>query len=77
MENKVEQTPNERVASCIKTIGQDLINRADDISRDINLVGSITIVGKIEAGEITNYDVVKNYRPLMYCEDMNPMNKEN
>ena len=77
MESKVEQTPNERVAACIKAIGQDLINRAYDISRDINLVGSITIVGKIEAGEITNYDVVKNYRPLMYCEDMNPMNKEN
>ena len=76
MAEEIEQTPNEKVADCIKSIGQDLINRADDISRDINLVGSITIIGKIEAGEIINYDVVKNYRPFMYCEDMNPKNKE-
>lgn len=56
-----EITVNNEVAKCIKAIGQDLINRADDISNDLENVSSITIYSKIAAGEIVNYDVTKNY----------------
>lgn len=56
-----EITANSEVAKCIKAIGQDLINRADDISNDIKDVSSITIYSKIVGGDIINYDVTKNY----------------
>ena len=58
-ENKI--TVNNEVAKCIKSIGQDLINRADDISNDLENVSSITIYSKIVGGDIINYDVTKNY----------------
>lgn len=52
---------NEEVSRCIKSIGQDLINRADDIARDIKQVTSIEIKARINREEIINYDVTKNY----------------
>lgn len=58
-ENKI--TINNEVAKCIKAIGQDLINKADDISNDLENVSSITIYSKIIGGDIINYDVTKNY----------------
>lgn len=54
-------TVNNEVAKCIKSIGQDLINRADDISNDLENVSSITIYSKIVGRYIINYDVTKNY----------------
>lgn len=54
-------TINSEVAKCIKSIGQNLINRADDISKDLENVTSITIYSKIVGGKIINYDVTKNY----------------
>lgn len=54
-------TINNEVAKCIKSIGQDLINRADDISNDLKNVMSITIHSTICGGEVVNYDVTKNY----------------
>lgn len=54
-------TINSEVAKCIKSIGQDLINRADDISNDLENVTSITIYSKIVGDKIINYDVTKNY----------------
>ena len=54
-------TINSEVAKCIKSIGQDLIDRADDISKDLENVASITIYSKITGDEIINYDVTKNY----------------
>ncbi len=60
-EKNKEITANSEVAKCIKAIGQDLINRADDISTDVKDVSSITIYSKIVGGDIINYDVTKNY----------------
>lgn len=59
MENKI--TINSEVARCIKSIGEDLIKRAEDIARDLDSVTDITIYSKIEGGKIINYDVNKNY----------------
>lgn len=55
------KTINEEVARCIKSIGKDLIKRADDIARDLENVSNISIYSLIEAGAIINYDVSKNY----------------
>lgn len=52
---------NEEVARQIKAIGEDLIKRAEDISKDLENVTQITIFSIIEDGTITNYDVTKNY----------------
>lgn len=51
----------ENVIESIKSIGQDLINRAEDISNDLDDVTSITIYSRIENGVVINYDVTKNY----------------
>lgn len=65
-ENKI--TVNSEVAKCIKAIGQDLINKADDISNDLENVSSITIYSKIIGGDIINYDVTKNYCPKEFID---------
>lgn len=59
-------TINKEVSRCIKSIGEDLIKRADDISNDIENVTSININAIIENGTIINYDVTKNYSTLDY-----------
>lgn len=46
---------------CIIAIGQQLIERADEITLNLNNVASITIHAEITAGEIANFDVTKNY----------------
>ena len=45
----------------LQSIGQDLIDRAEDISRDLKFVTSITIHAELNPSEIVNYDVTKNY----------------
>ena len=45
----------------IKAIGQSLINRADDICNDLNLVRSITIYAHMTPSEVVNFDITKNY----------------
>ena len=54
-------TINKEVERCVKSIGEDLIKRAEDISRDLENVHSISINSIIENGTIINYDVTKNY----------------
>ncbi len=51
----------ENVNKSIKAIGQELIRRADDISSDIERVGTITINAVLTPTEIVNFDVTKNY----------------
>lgn len=75
-EKNKEITVNSEVAKCIKAIGQDLIDRADDISNDVKNVVSITIYSKIVGEEIMNYDVTKNYYVKEFI-DYNKIYKEN
>lgn len=74
-EKNKEITVNSEVAKCIKAIGQDLINKADDISNDLENVSSITIYSKIIGGDIINYDVTKNYCTKEFI-DYNKIYKE-
>lgn len=50
----------ESCKNAIIAIGQDLIKRAEEISSDLEYVGSITIHVKLNPTEIVNYDITKN-----------------
>lgn len=52
----------ENCKKAIESIGQDLINRAEDISKDLKFVKSITIYAQLNPAEVVNYDVTKNYQ---------------
>ena len=45
----------------IIAIGQSLIERAEEITRDLNRVQSITIFAQLNPSEIINFDITKNY----------------
>lgn len=45
----------------IKVIGQNLIDRAEDIGRDTKRVSTVTIYAYITPDAILNFDVTKNY----------------
>ena len=45
----------------IIAIGQSLIEKAEEITRDLDKVASITIFAQINPGEIINFDITKNY----------------
>lgn len=45
----------------IIAIGQSLIERAEEISRDLDRVTSITIHAQLNPCEIVNFDITKNY----------------
>ena len=51
----------ETVKNGIIAIGQSLIERAEEITRDLDRVQSITIFAQINPGEIINFDITKNY----------------
>lgn len=59
----------ENCKKSIQSIGQDLINRAEDISRDLQYVSSITIYAQLNPTEIVNYDVSKNYHVFLNEEE--------
>ena len=50
----------ESCKNAIIAIGQDLIKRAEEISSDLEHVGSITIHAELNPTEIVNYDITKN-----------------
>ena len=58
-------TVNDSIEECIKAIGENLKNRAKDISQDLDRVTSITIHAEIKRGEIINFDVTKNYAVIL------------
>ena len=45
----------------IIAIGQSLIERAEEITKDLDRVQSITIFAQLNPGEIINFDITKNY----------------
>ena len=54
-------TGKENVSKAIKSIGQELIKRADKISEDLEKVSTITINAILTPQELVNFDVTKNY----------------
>ena len=46
----------------IKTIGQEIIDRADKIAQDLNGIMSITIHSKIEKDSVTTLEITKEFR---------------
>lgn len=61
----------EDVNKAIKAIGQELIERADDITNDLNMVHDITIYANITPTEVTNFDITKNYCAIFREDDEN------
>ncbi len=51
----------EELKKGIIAIGQSLIERAEEISRDVDRVTSITIFAQLNPCEIVNFDITKNY----------------
>ena len=45
----------------IIAIGQSLIEKAEEITKDLDRVTSITIFAQLNPSEITNFDITKNY----------------
>ena len=45
----------------IIAIGQSLIEKAEEITRDLDRVASITIFAQLNPSEIINFDITKNY----------------
>ena len=54
-------TINKKYSDAIKAIGEKLIEQADEITKDLDGVRTITINSEIEYGSIINYDITKNY----------------
>ena len=57
----IEIIGEEKTKKAIIAIGEEIINRADDITKDLKDVQSITIYAVLNAGEIANFDITKNY----------------
>lgn len=67
---------------CVKKhiieIGQDLINRAEEISNNIDNVRDITIYALLNPEEIVNYSVTKKYgvNAIIHDEDEKELKNE-
>ena len=57
VEIKGEKTAKDGIIA----IGQSLIERAEDITKDLKDVTSITIYAQLNPSEIVNFDITKNY----------------
>lgn len=61
MEKVIAINSKEECTQAIKQIGEDLIEKAESITRDIEGVYSITIKATLNPAEIVNFDITKNY----------------
>lgn len=59
----------EEIEIAIKSIGQALIDKAEEITSDLKYVRNIEIKAKIEPDEIVNFDIKKNYFVPMYMKE--------
>lgn len=75
MVQPIKAVGQENCKKAIQSIGYDLINRAEDISRDLQYVSSITIYAQLNPTEIVNYDVSKNYQVFLNEEENNNGNE--
>lgn len=49
----------------IIAIGQELIKRAEDITKDLKGVSNITIYAQLNPNEVVNFDITKNYTAIL------------
>lgn len=61
MKEPLTPTGKENVKKSIIAIGQELIERANDITNDLEFVQSIEINAKLTVEAVTNFDIKKNY----------------
>ena len=61
VEVKGEKTAKDGIIA----IGQELIKRAEDITKDLKDVSSITIYAQLNPGEVVNFDITKNYTAIL------------
>lgn len=61
MKKLLTLTGKENVKKSIIAIGQELIERANDITNDLEFVQSIEINAKLTVEEVTNFNIKKNY----------------
>ena len=61
MKETLTPVGKENVKKSIIAIGQELIERADDITNDLKFVANIEINAKLTVDEVTNFDIKKNY----------------
>ena len=58
---KIIPNVQENVKKGIIAIGQNIIEKADEITKDLTNVTNITIHAEINPGERVNFDIVKKY----------------
>ena len=63
----MKKTSNEKVRECIETLGQNIIDRAKDISNDIERVNQIKITCELNPGEVVSFKVEKSYHTTPLC----------
>lgn len=51
----------ENAIKSIKAIGQNLIEKAEEVCADLDNVRTITIYATLTPSEICNFDITKNY----------------
>ena len=51
----------ENAIKSIKAIGQNLIEKAEEVCADLDNVRSITIHAELTPSELCNFDITKNY----------------
>ena len=56
---------NETAKNGIIAIGQELIKRAEDITKDLERVNSITIYAHLSPDEVVNFEITKNYIAIL------------
>lgn len=64
----IEANSKESCIQAIKSIGQELIEKAEDIANDVKNVTSIKIDANITADEIVVVNITKQYVPKFLSE---------
>ena len=61
MKQYIQVLGPDKCKQAIETIGQNLVERAEDITNDLEDVKKITIHAEINPAEIASFQVVKEY----------------
>ena len=62
--SEVKLSINEITKQNLEALGKSIIKNAEEVSRDLKGVTSITIFAQLNPDEVINYDITKNYNVL-------------